>query len=563
MKQIIECVPNFSEGRNQEVISQICDTVKNVKGVKLLNVDPGKATNRTVVTFAGEPKDVIEAAFLAIKKAAELIDMRFHTGEHPRMGATDVCPLIPVSGISMEETVAYAQLLAKRVGEELNIPVFLYEDAQPNKDRSNLSVIRAGEYEGMEQKMKNENWKPDFGPFEFNKKTGVTAIGARDFLIAYNINLNTKSTRIANRIAFDVREAGRVKRDGNPFSGPIALDNNGEPIRIPGSLKHVKAIGWYIEEYGVAQISMNLTNFRETPVHIAFDEVCKSANERGTRVTGSELVGLIPLKALLDAGIYFLQKQGRSIGVNEQELIHIAIKSLGLDELGPFNPKDRIIEYLLEDPTQNHLINLTVNNFVDETAADSPAPGGGSVAALAGAMGISLGAMVANLSADKRGWEDKTNFFSNLAAEAQVLKKHLLALVDDDTRAFNAIMDAFKLPKNNESEIKLRKHEIEMASQYATSVPLKTIETAALCIPLMKIFAEKGNPNSISDAGVGLLCLKTALAGARLNVLINAKELSDRAFADESVNKMNEIFLNANKEIDAVLNFIEQKMLNV
>jgi len=563
MKQIIECVPNFSEGRNQEVISQICDTVKNVKGVKLLNVDPGKATNRTVVTFAGEPKDVIEAAFLAIKKASELIDMRYHTGEHPRMGATDVCPLIPVSGISMEETVAYAQLLAKRVGEELNIPVFLYEDAQPNKDRSNLSVIRAGEYEGMEQKMKNENWKPDFGPFEFNKKTGVTAIGARDFLIAYNINLNTKSTRIANRIAFDVREAGRVKRDGNPFSGPIALDNNGEPIRIPGSLKHVKAIGWYIEEYGVAQISMNLTNFRETPVHIAFDEVCKSANERGTRVTGSELVGLIPLKALLDAGIYFLQKQGRSIGVNEQELIHIAIKSLGLDELGPFNPKDRIIEYLLEDPTQNHLINLTVNNFVDETAADSPAPGGGSVAALAGAMGISLGAMVANLSADKRGWEDKTNFFSNLAAEAQVLKKHLLALVDEDTRAFNAIMDAFKLPKNNESEIKLRKHEIEMASQYATSVPLKTIETAALCIPLMKIFAEKGNPNSISDAGVGLLCLKTALAGARLNVLINAKELSDRAFADESVNKMNEIFLNANKEIDAVLNFIEQKMLNV
>ncbi len=489
MKQIIECVPNFSEGRNQEVISQICDTVKNVKGVKLLNIDPGKATNRTVVTFAGEPKDVIEAAFLAIKKAAELIDMRFHTGEHPRMGATDVCPLIPVSGISMEETVVYAQLLAKRVGEELNIPVFLYEDAQVNKERSNLSVIRAGEYEGMEQKMKNENWKPDFGPFEFNKKNGVTAIGARDFLIAYNINLNTKSTRIANRIAFDVREAGRVKRDGNPFSGPIALDNNGEPIRIPGSLKHVKAIGWYIKEYGVAQISMNLTNFRETPVHIAFDEVCKSANERGTRVTGSELVGLIPLKALLDAGIYFLQKQGRSIGVNEQELIHIAIKSLGLDELGPFNPKDRIIEYLLEDPTQNHLINLTVNNFVDETAADSPAPGGGSVAALAGAMGISLGAMVANLSADKRGWEDKTNFFSNLAAEAQVLKKHLLALVDDDTRAFNAIMDAFKLPKNNESEIKLRKHEIEMASQYATSVPLKTIETAALCIPLMKIFA--------------------------------------------------------------------------
>lgn len=562
MKQIIECVPNFSEGRNQEIISQICDTIKNIKGVKLLNVDPGKATNRTVVTFAGEPQDVIEAAFVAIKKASELIDMRFHSGEHPRMGATDVCPLIPVSGITMEETVVYAQKLAKRVGEELQIPVFLYEDAQPNKDRSNLSVIRAGEYEGMEQKMKNVNWKPDFGPVDFNKKTGTTAIGARDFLIAYNINLNTKSTRIANRIAFDVREAGRVKRNGNPYSGPIALDNNGEPIRIPGILKHVKAIGWYIEEYGVAQISMNLTNFRETPVHIAFDEVCKSANERGTRVTGSELVGLIPLKALLDAGVYFLEKQGRSIGVNEQDLIHIAIKSLGLDELGPFNPKERIIEYLLEDETQYHLINLSVKDFVDETASDSPAPGGGSVSALAGAMGVSLGTMVANLSADKRGWEDQTSFFSNLAAQSQELKKQLLALVDEDTRAFNAIMDAFKLPKNNEEETVARKQAIEKASQYATSVPLKTLETVALCLPLMKMFAEKGNPNSISDAGVGLLCLKAALAGARLNVLINAKDLSDRHFADNAVAKTNQVFLEANQEIEAILNYIESKLLH-
>lgn len=560
MKKIIECVPNFSEGRNSDIIDAICDQIRGVSEVKLLNVDPGKATNRTVVTFAGEPEFVIEAAFQAIKKASELIDMSKHSGEHPRMGATDVCPLIPVSGITMEETVQYSLQLAQRVAAELNIPIYLYEESQLNKQRSNLSLIRSGEYEGFFKKILLPEWKPDFGPANFPAKTGATVIGARDFLIAYNINLNSKSVRIANRIAFDVREAGRVKRSGNPYSGPIELDEKGEPIRIPGTLKHVKAIGWYIEEYNVAQISMNLTNFRETPVHIAFEEVCKSAQERGVRVTGSELVGLLPLQALLDAGKYFLKKQGRSLGVSKKELIHIAVKSLGLDELGPFKPEDRIIEYLLQSETEKKLVKLSLEDLANETASDSPAPGGGSISAACAALGISLGAMVANLSADKRGWEDKTEFFSNYASQAQLIKDKLLYLVDEDTRSFEAIMNAFSLPKDTEEEKKQRLEAIESASVYATQIPLQTLEVAASAIPILIEMVEKGNPNSLSDAGVGLACIQTALIGARMNVLINAKTLKNQDLALDFKIKANAIFDKSKQEIESILNSINNTL---
>lgn len=561
MKQIIECVPNFSEGRNKLIIDAICNEVLKVPGVKLLNVDPGKATHRTVVTFAGEPSAVIEAAFLTIKKASELIDMRQHVGEHPRMGATDVCPLIPISGITMEETVAYALELAKRVGEELSIPVYLYEEAQPNKSRSNLSVIRAGEYEGFSTKIQLPEWKPDFGPAVFNPRSGATVIGVRDFLIAYNVNLNSRSTRIANRIAFDVREAGRILREGNPFTGKVKLDAEGNPVRQPGTLKHVKAIGWYIEEYGIAQLSMNLTNYKETPLHIVFEEVCKSAQSRGVRVTGSELVGLIPLQAMIDAGKYFLLKQGRSIGVSEQELIHIAVKSLGLDELGPFEPEKRIIEYLLKDVQAERLIQQTVKGFVLETASDSPAPGGGSVSALAGALGLGLGTMVANLSADKRGWEEKTAFFSDWADQGQSNLSRLLYLVDEDTRAFDAIMDAFKLPKETELEKQSRSEAIEKASQYATQIPLETLRQASKGLALLLAMAEYGNPNSLSDAGVGLACLQTAIIGARMNVLINAKDLKDRAFADACTVEAKTLADNALSQIQLALQHIEQRLL--
>jgi glutamate formiminotransferase / formiminotetrahydrofolate cyclodeaminase len=560
MKKIIECVPNFSEGRNTDIIDAICEQIKSVTDVKLLNVDPGKATNRTVVTFAGEPENVIEAAFLAIKKASELIDMSKHYGEHPRMGATDVCPLIPVSGITMEETVQYSLQLAERVAKELNIPVYLYEESQVNKQRSNLSIIRSGEYEGFFKKISLPEWKPDFGPSIFPVKSGATVIGARDFLIAYNVNLNSKSVRIANRIAFDVREAGRVKRIGNPYSGPLELDDKGEPIRIPGTLKHVKAIGWYIEEYKVAQISMNLTNFRETPVHVVFDEVCKSAQERGVRVTGSELVGLLPLQALLDAGKYFLKKQGRSLGVSEKELIHIAVKSLGLDELGPFKPEERIIEYLLQSESEMKLVKLSLEDLANETASDSPAPGGGSISAACAALGISLGAMVANLSADKRGWEDKTEFFSNYASQAQIIKDKLLYLVDEDTRSFDAIMSAFGLPKDTEEEKNARIEAIESASVYATKIPLQTLEVAASAIPILIEMVENGNPNSLSDAGVGLACIQTALIGARMNVLINAKTLKDKELSLDFKLKANAIFDKAKQEIDNILDTINSKL---
>lgn len=527
MSKLIECVPNFSEGRNMEIINKIVAEITSVEGVKLLNVDPGKATNRTVVTFVGEPEAVVEAAFKGIKMAGELIDMSSHTGAHPRMGATDVCPLIPVAGISMEETIEYAVKLAKRVGEELKIPVYLYEAAQADKSRSNLSVIRAGEYEGFAEKMNLAIWKPDFGPATFDIKRGATVIGARGFLVAYNINLNTTSVRRANSVAFDVREAGRVKREGDPINGKIVRDENGDPVSIPGTLKSVKAIGWYIEEYGIAQISMNLTNINITPVHIAFDEVCKKANERGMRVTGSELVGLIPLKALTDAGKYFLKKQKRSAGVSERELIKIAVKSLGLDDLAPFNPNEKIIEYLLEDKNSSRLVNTTLKDFSEETASESPAPGGGSISAYLGTLGISLGVMVANLSAHKKGWDARWEEFSDLAEKGEELRKQLLKMVDEDTSAFNKIMSAMALPKTSEKEKEVRKNELESATLNAIEVPFKVMQLSTQAMPLLKTIAESGNPNSVSDAGVGALCAKAAVFGAFLNVRINSGDLKD------------------------------------
>lgn len=558
MKQIIECVPNFSEGKNPEIIKQITNAISSVEGVSLLHVDMGNATNRTVVTFAGEPKQVVEAAFLAIEKAAELIDMRQHKGEHPRMGATDVCPLVPVSGIGMDECAKWATVLAEKVGKELKIPVYLYEDAQADKNRSNLSIIRAGEYEGFVKKIKLPEWKPDFGPAELPLKWGATVIGARDFLIAYNINLNTKSTRIANRIAFDVREQGRVKREGNPITGKIVKDENGEEVRIPGTLKSVKAIGWYIEEYGMAQISMNLTNYKITSVHQAFDEVCKKADERGVRATGSELVGLVPLNPLLEAGRYYLAKQGRSLGVSQKELIEIAVQSMGLNQLSPFVAEERIIEYVLNKNENRPLVKLSVEAFVNETASESPAPGGGSVSALCATMGISLGAMVANLSADKRGWESETKAFSVVAEKAQKLKEELLFLIDEDTYAFNRILAAMQLPKATEPEKAVRKQAIEEASVFATEIPLKTMEKAFECVPIINEMIEKGNPNSITDAGVGLLCIKTAVRGAYFNVMVNAKGLNNQELAKEMAEKAKAILKNNHAQIDAALQAVEK-----
>lgn len=535
--QLIECVPNFSEGVDLNVIKQITNEVESVEGVKLLNVDPGKATNRTVVTFVGHPKAVIEAAFLAIKKAGELIDMSKHKGEHPRMGATDVCPLIPISNISMEETAKYAQQLAKRVGEELNLPVYLYEEAQKDKKRNNLSVIRNGEYEGFFKKIKLPDWKPDFGPTQMDEKRGATVIGARDFLVAYNINLNTTSTRRANSIAFDVREAGRVIRDGNPITGKIILNADGSPKSIPGTLKSVKAIGWYIEEYGVCQISMNLTNINITPVHIAFDEVCKKATDRGIRVTGSELVGLIPLKSLLDAGKYFLQKQKRSIGVSEAELIKIAVKSMGLDELALFKPEERIIEYMLKDTADSRLVSMNLSAFADETASESPAPGGGSISAYVGSLGISLATMVANLSSHKKGWDERWEEFSNWAEKGQKIKDELMRLVDADTAAFNKIMTAFGLPKGTDEEKKTRTQAIQDATKFAIEVPFRVMQLCYESLEIIKAMAEHGNPNSVSDAGVGALCARSAVMGAFMNVRINASGYEDKNFVNDIVSK--------------------------
>lgn len=559
-QQLIECVPNFSEGRDLGVIKQITNEIESVDGVKLLDVDPGHATNRTVVTFVGNPEAVIEAAFKAISKAGELIDMSKHKGEHARMGATDVCPFIPVANITMEETAKYAIQLAKKVGENTDIPVYLYGAAQPNTKRNVLSIIRTGEYEGFFDKIKKPEWKPDFGPAVYNAKKGATVIGARDFLIAYNINLNTKSTRIANRIAFDVRETGRVEREGNPYTGKIVVDKNGDTVRIPGACKAVQAVGWFIDEYDVAQVSANLTNFNITPIHTFFDEVQKSCLERGVRITGSELVGLIPLKSMLDAGRHYLQKQERSLGVSDSELIHIAVKSLGLDELAPFDPQKKIIEYQLKSMESERLISLSVKELANETASESMAPGGGSISAYVGALGVSLGTMVANLSANKPGWESKLDYFSPLAETGQAIKNELLFLVDEDTRSFNAIIDAIRMPKDSDEEKKLRKNAIEKASQYAAEVPYKVMETSSKAIHLLNEMVSTGNPASITDAGVGALCMKTAIGGAFMNAMINIKDLNDKGFANNLASRAKEVYHQSNKQLDEIISQVNQSI---
>jgi glutamate formiminotransferase/formiminotetrahydrofolate cyclodeaminase len=532
MPALIECVPNFSEGRDPEVIRRITARIEEVEGATLLHVDPGKATHRTVVTFAGAPEAVVEAAFRAIAEAAELIDMRQHAGEHPRMGATDVCPLIPISGISMEETAEHARRLAERVGRELALPVYLYEAAQPDPARKNLAVIRAGEYEGLSRKLTDPAWKPDFGPATFNARSGATVIGARDFLVAYNVNLNTTSTRRANAVAFDVREAGRPKREGDPLTGTIVTDPSGQPVMQPGTLKAVKAIGWFIAEYGIAQVSMNLTDLRVTSLHVAFDEVCRAAEARGMRVTGSELVGLVPLAALLDAGRHFLRKQQRSIGVSEQELVRLAIVSLGLDELAHFRPEERIIEYRLRDTGASRLVGMTVRGFADETASESAAPGGGSVAALVGAFAASLGAMVANLSAHKRGWDERWEEFSAWAERGQRLKDQLLALVDADTRAFDRVMSALAMARSTDAEKAARSAALQRANLGALEVPWQVMQVVAETFDLLDAMARRGNPASASDAGVGTLCARAAIRGAWLNVLTNAGGIKDRAMVE-------------------------------
>jgi len=556
MQKLIECVPNFSEGRDQNVIRQITDTIESVDGVSLLDVDPGATTNRTVVTFVGSPEATVEAAFRGIKKAAELIDMRKHKGAHPRMGATDVCPFIPVSNVTWDEAIACAKQLGKRVGDELKIPVYLYEKAAKDPSRANLAVIRAGEYEGFTEKIKQAEWKPDFGPAAFNEKSGVTAIGAREFLVAYNVNLNTKAVRRATSVAFDVRENGRIKTDDGTPSGKPVLDAKGEPVRIPGMLKHVKAIGWYVKEYGIAQVSMNLTNIEETPLHAAFDACVESASKRGMRVTGSEIVGMVPKKCLVDAGKYFLRKQKWSEGASEEELIDIAIRSMGLSELKPFDPKEKVIEFKIESGSKKSLLKMNLREFCNETLSDSPAPGGGSVAALMGALGASLGGMVANLSAGKRGWDDKVKYFSDWAVKAQQLKDELLSLVDEDAAAFNKVMDAFALPKESAEEKAARSEAIQIATKYAAEVPLRVMGTAFKAYQILSEMADKGNPASISDVGVGLLGVRACIGGAALNVRINLAGLKDekvKSALQEKVRKITAESESEFKKIDQVL----------
>ena len=562
MKKIIECVPNFSEGRDMSVIKQITEVITSAKEVRLLDVDPGAATNRTVVTFVGTPEDVIEAAFQAIKKASEILDMSTHKGAHPRFGATDVCPLIPVSGITMEETAEYARKLAKRVGEELQIPVYCYEFAAYKEIRRNLANCREGEYEGLPKKLANAEWKPDFGSATFNAKSGAIAIGARNFLVAFNVNLNTTSVRRANSIAFDVREKGRPKRDGNPITGKLLKDDKGNKIMQPGTLKKVKAIGWFIEEYGIAQISMNLVDISVTPVHVAFDEVCDKANARGIRVTGSELVGVIPLQSMIDAGKYFLKKQKRSVGVSEKDLIKIAVKSLGLDELKPFNPEEKIIEYLLHDKTEDKLVSMTLTDFADETASESPAPGGGSVSAYIGSLGVSLATMVANLSSHKRGWDERWEEFSTWADKGQAIKKELLRLVDEDTRAFNDILEAFSLPKGSDEEKKIRDEAVQAATKNAIEVPFRVMKAANSSFGLIKAMVETGNPNSLSDAGVGALCVRSAVLGAYLNVKINSSGLKDKAYLEKILADAKSIADSAVKTEEEIIKLVDSKMSN-
>ncbi len=561
MQKLIECVPNFSEGRDLDIVRQITAAIESADGVSLLDVDPGASTNRTVVTFVGSPKAAVEAAFRGIQKAAELIDMRQHKGAHPRMGATDVCPFVPISNVSWEEAIACANELGKRVGDELNIPVYLYEKAAKDKSRSNLAIIRAGEYEGFFDKIKDPAWKPDFGPSVFNEKTGATAIGARAFLIAYNVNLNTKAVRRAMSVAFDVRENGRIKtEDGTPSGKPV-LDQSGEPVRIPGMLKHLKAIGWYVEEYGTAQVSMNLTNIEETPLHAAFDACNESASKRGLRVTGSEIVGMLPKKCLVDAGKYFLRKQKCSEGASEEELIDIAIRSMGLNELKPFDPKEKIIEFKMDSATsKKSLLNMNLRQFCNETLSDSPAPGGGSVASLMGALGVSLGGMVANLSAGKRGWDDKLDYFSDWAVKAQQLKDELLVLVDEDTAAFNKVMDAFALPKDSAEEKEARAAAIQLATEGAAEIPLKVMETASKSYQLLSEMAEKGSPASISDVGVGLLAVRACVEGAAMNVRINLGGLKNEKSKSALLEKLEKISAESESQFGRIIQVVESKL---
>ena len=565
-KRIVECVPNFSEGRNMETIKQITDVIEASKGVKLLDVDPGEATNRTVVTFVGEPEAVCDAAVKAIKRATELIDMRQHKGAHPRMGACDVCPLIPVSGITLEECAELARALAKRISEETNVPTYCYEAAAFTPERRNLAVCRAGEYEALPEKMMDEKRKPDFGARPYDDgvaKTGATAVGARDFLVAVNYNLNTTSTRRANAIAFDVREKGRPMREGNPITGKIMKDENGNTIMKPGTLKACKAIGWFIEEYGIAQVSMNMTNLSITPLHVAFDEVCRAADARGVRVTGAEIVGLVPKSALVDAGRHFLRKQNRSTGLPERELVRIAIESMGLGNLKPFNPDEKVVEYILEADQQKgvkKLVDMTCTGFAEETASESPAPGGGSISAYMGALAAALGTMVANLSSHKAGWDDRWEFFSNWADNGMAVMNELLYLVDEDTAAFNKIMDVFGMPKGTDEEKAARAEAMEVATLYATQVPLRTMKAAYKAFDVIRAMAEEGNPNSVSDAGVGALAARSAVMGACLNVKINAAGLKDRAMAEALVKEAEEIQAAAQKVEAEILAVVESKI---
>lgn len=560
MKKLVECVPNFSEGRDMAVIDQITAEIKAVNGVSLLDVDPGYATNRTVVTFIGEPDEVCEAAFRAIRKAKELIDMRHHHGAHPRIGATDVCPLVPVSGVTMEETVAYARRLAERVGQELAIPVYCYESAAFTPERKNLAVVREGEYEGLANKLACPETRPDFGPSDFNEETarsGATIIGARDFLLAVNFNLNTTSTRRANAIAFDVREKGRVKREGNPITGKKVLDAAGNEVYIPGTLKGTKAIGWYIKEYGIAQVSMNITDINATPLHVAFEEVCAKAAARGVRVTGTEIVGLVPKRVLIDAGKYFLKKQRRSDGIAESEVIKIAVKSFGLDDLAPFNADEKVIESLIADK-RPRLVDMTCEAFAEETASESPAPGGGSVSAYMGALGSALGTMVANLSAHKPGWDDRWEFFAEYAEKGHAVMDELLALVDEDTAAFNAIMEVFAMPKSTPEEKAARSAALQKATLNAAEIPLKTMRCAFKAFEVLDAMAEHGNPNSISDVGVGVLAVRAAMLGAMLNVKINSAGLKDREAADRLIAEADELASRANVNETVLLEKIEK-----
>lgn len=562
MSKLIECVPNISEGSDLNKINKIANSVLNYEGVKLLNIDPGKATNRTVITFVGPPETIVDAAYSLISKAKELIDMRLHKGEHPRMGAVDVCPFIPISGVSMEETVDLAHQLGKRVGSELLIPVYCYENAAKNKQRVNLANCRSGEYEGLKNKLRDVKWKPDYGPNQFNEtvvKFGAVAIGARDFLVAYNINLNTTSTRRANSVAFDLREAGRVKREGGTLTGKIITDKNGEAVRVPGYFKNLKGIGWYIEEYGVAQISYNITNISTTPLHEVFSKTCERANSRGMRVTGSELIGLVPKKVLIDAGKYFLRRQKRSLAISETEIIHIACKSLGLNELSEFKPEERVIEYMIDNNDKN-LSEKSIKKFAELTSSESPAPGGGSISAYCGALGVSLGIMVANLSAHKRGWDDEWEFYSNWGEKGVTLQEMLIDLVDQDTNAFNSIIKASSLPKDSAENLKIRDIEIQKATKNAIDVPFKIMHVCLESCYLLLAMAEKGNPNSISDVGVGMYCIHAAVNGAYLNVRINSKELKDKKIVKKVDIECKEIIKKINSKLIEIQSIVDKKL---